>query len=148
MLAEVLGSFDVTRWRTHSIKFPSGSLQYTLLIFPLAPVLITVPSSDVSVPRSTISTPALTRRLRTSFTLSSVKKQRSALPSLTRNAFGSNSYSNFSIPPFEGCPWIIRSKRSSLNRIIHGLDYLSKLMKIDLLLPKYKRVSSDMWSGW
>ena len=76
---------------THSIKFPSGSRQYTLLILPLAPVLITMPSSLFSLPRSTNSTPASINFFLTSLTSSSVKKHKSALPSLTRRALGSNS---------------------------------------------------------
>ena len=59
---------------THSIKFPSGSRQYTLLILPLAPVLITMPSSLFSLPRSTNSTPASINFFLTSLTSSSVKK--------------------------------------------------------------------------
>ena len=57
----------------------------------LPPVLITMPSSLFSLPRSTNSTPASINFFLTSLTSSSVKKHKSALPSLTRRALGSNS---------------------------------------------------------
>lgn len=112
------------------MRFPSGSLQYTLLNLPLAPVRITVPSCEVSGARSTISTPASTSRLRTSLTLSSVRKQRSALPSLTRSAFGSNSW-----------------QRSATYHLSHLTSYLAQLVKINLLLSEYERMPGYVWSG-
>jgi len=81
-----------TRTITHSTKFPSGSRQYTLLSFPLAPVRSTTPSSVFSVPRSTICTPFEISRSRTLATGSEVRKHRSALPSFTFWALGSNSW--------------------------------------------------------
>lgn len=71
------------RNQTHSTKFPSGSLQYTLLILPLAPVLSTTPLSVFSGLRSTISTPFSINLSLTVFTSFSVRKHKSAEPALT-----------------------------------------------------------------
>lgn len=90
-------AFRLFNWKnekrkdTNSTRFPSGSLQYTLLNFPLAPVLSTIPSSLFSPDRSTMWTPAAMRFCRTWWMGVVVRKQRSALPGLTFVALGSNS---------------------------------------------------------